>query len=166
MAAGHPTTPSSSRCFLMEIPAELRCVIYDLLFGTGRICLSGHAGKWVNFTSERSMTDPAHVSALLLSCRLICQEALPVLYHNTRFNIVLNCVGRYSLRDAVARGSSPEAHLRADLITHVSIHTTVGESENEQGEDEHALECVRGCLQQLDQCRRTPKLALVLDRYS
>ncbi|KAK4950399.1 hypothetical protein LTR10_011380 [Elasticomyces elasticus] len=78
----HKTT----RCYLLEIPPELRLRIYGYVFE------DNYEPDFVIWPCGKMRRDlnkgpPAHFSALLKTCSLVAQETAPVLYHDRIFII-------------------------------------------------------------------------------
>jgi hypothetical protein len=70
------------RCRLLELPSEVRLIIYGMAFPSRRTSLYAAAELF------RSGQKNTHRSvALLATCRAIYTEAQPVLYENTEFKI-------------------------------------------------------------------------------
>jgi hypothetical protein len=72
---------SQSRCHLLDLPSEIRLLIYEELFPP----------RSIDMTDKKLGLD----TAILATCRTIHKEAKPVLYENTEFEIALRSDGTH-----------------------------------------------------------------------
>jgi hypothetical protein len=76
----------------LDLPAEIRLSIYDLVFGNSNTVLSAKRrgdDRYSLLPAETTALHETHRSAQLLRvCKAIFLEALPILYSNTTFHII------------------------------------------------------------------------------
>lgn len=72
------STPEKHRCYLLELPPELRLVIYDYFFlvKTINIWIDWNVYRWRSYKPNGSVS-------LLATCKTIFREATPVFYDRT-----------------------------------------------------------------------------------
>ena len=75
-----------SSCYLLKLPAELRLRIYEhVLTHDGAFLWLNTYGRWSSWSQEISLNQDA--KALLKTCRIINQEATPILYKKVHFRL-------------------------------------------------------------------------------
>ncbi|KAK5722283.1 hypothetical protein LTR17_014289 [Elasticomyces elasticus] len=74
-----------SRTSLLGLPCELRLRIYELVFNTAK-----RSTVNVYLGSEVCITNHWKMPSLALTCELITEESLPVLYQSVRYEFVFN----------------------------------------------------------------------------
>ncbi|KAK6434765.1 hypothetical protein LTR95_009053 [Oleoguttula sp. CCFEE 5521] len=106
---------ASTPCRLLELPPELRLRIYELLFPPSK-CYFGFAAysqamrKWRNYAYQREDRDQRLAAvALLRTCRVMHQEAAPVLYSRTIFELKFTLYDNVNF-DQTSRLPSQLAH--------------------------------------------------------
>jgi hypothetical protein len=79
----------STRCRLLQLPAELRLRIYEYTYaGTRLLCAPVEIGEAFVFSSRRTAGDGG-TTALLRTCQQVLHEAQPVLYKQLNFTICI-----------------------------------------------------------------------------
>lgn len=78
-----PTTTSTGRCYLLEIPPELRLQTYSFVY-------TKHITAYFNISHDDELHNPCfdttlHCTSLPATCRTIYHEATPVLYGRVTF---------------------------------------------------------------------------------
>ncbi|KAK4950345.1 hypothetical protein LTR10_011326 [Elasticomyces elasticus] len=100
-----------SRTSLLGLPCELRLRIYELVFSTEK-----RSTVNVYLGSEVCITNLWKMPSLALTCELISEESLPVLYQSVRYDFVFNG-GRHdpnwvSKNDTMLNGLTFAKHIR------------------------------------------------------
>jgi hypothetical protein len=82
-----PSTPEArpKKKHLLDLPAEIRLMIYKQMFPCGRVDVYAIKGS-LHKGEDQHYVAGEHV-AILTACRMIYIEAKPVLYHSTEFCI-------------------------------------------------------------------------------
>ena len=159
MATVEQTTSQTARCCLLDVlPPELRCIIYDLLVTTRQRTLYAIAGTLYTSRIATEHTRPSGLAPLLRSCKDIYQEALPVLYRQTRFNMIIT-----PTHDIPHKISWPTKVSNADLITNARLSISFRGGEYLTIHQELRL---TDCLQLLDHGRKIRDLYLVVNRLN
>ncbi|KAK5679529.1 hypothetical protein LTS10_008350 [Elasticomyces elasticus] len=82
--ASEPAQHKTTRCYLLEIPPELRLRIYEYVFDKD-------VEPWIliwpsgEMRGHYSQCPPKNFSSVVKTCRLVAQEAAPVLYKGRKF---------------------------------------------------------------------------------
>ncbi|KAK5738820.1 hypothetical protein LTR17_005755 [Elasticomyces elasticus] len=83
-------TTESSRCRLLELPCELRFRIFEHVYDQGdyrmEVLVDSHA-VYADFITDGCHLILPHFTALLVTCRQIRREALPVLFEATALEL-------------------------------------------------------------------------------
>ena len=87
MAPGQ--TGDAPRCFLLDLPPELRLRVYDYIYVQPLIChltVVRHARIYRHqFFLEEDVSHPCQVAALMKTCKITAQEATPILFDTVTF---------------------------------------------------------------------------------
>lgn len=148
--------PRTAGCHLLKLSPELRCIIYDFLISTNHRTLYAIAGELYTSRITTENTNPDGIVSLLSSCKSLHNEALPVLYRFTRFNMIIT-----PTHGTKSQISIPTKVLNADLITNAGLSISVGPSHHLTQRDKKRIV---DSLQLLDHCREIRKLDLVVNR--
>lgn len=157
MTAGTAKTPTAP-CRLLDLPAELRCCIYSLVFGESAQELEYDMDGAFTCSSRGYSLNPE----LLRTCHQIYAEALPVLYDVTTFT--LSFISTRNMYFEHQSHSEEEAILdtvRLNLITSLKIYSDFDDAASHS----ERLDLIKRFLVKTGHCLKMRYLALQHDRH-
>ncbi|KAK5677842.1 hypothetical protein LTS10_009725 [Elasticomyces elasticus] len=139
------------KCHLLEFPPELRLLIYEFVYAGGykHVLFIDNVMAVSTWPSTIDNDRRKYFTALLRTCTLICNEAEPILYEATPFNIYIEGVPRSIM--GCWKGKLDTCPFIRHITNIKSLDISVPDMDNSE---DNAVRCVEGLINALPNYKR------------